>query len=123
MNISESPAVLTIDNPITWYSTIAKILCECRLRIYQITIDQAMVIVSELQDNSSRPLTGEASTLIDIVCYNFGLAPENTMWVEHYPASYLKEEEIYEQVTLVQGQASSTRVNKQKIEALLGIKL
>ena len=123
MNISESPAVLTIDNPITWYSTTAKILCECRLRIYQITIDLAMVSVSELQDNSSRPLTGEASTLIDIVCYNFGLSPENTMWVEHYPAGYLKEEETYEQVMLIHGHIHSTRISKQKLEALLGVKL
>ena len=55
--------------------------------------------------------------------HQLGLSPMKTMWVEHYPASYLKEEEIYEQVMLVQDQASSTRVNKQKIEALLGVKL
>ncbi len=123
MNISESPAVLTIDTTIAWYSQIAQTKCHYRLRIYKIAFDQVVVIVSELQDNSSRLITREASTLIDLVCYNFGLAPEKTMWVEHYPAGYLKEEETYKQVLLVQGQVHSTRISKQKLEALLGVKL
>ena len=123
MNISESPAVLTIDTPITWYSQIAQSKCHYRLRIYKIAFDQAVVIVSKLQDNSSRLITREASRLIHWVGQEFGLSPAKTMWLEHYPAKHLQEEDIYEQVTLHQRHAYSTKVNKQKIEALLGVKL
>ncbi len=85
--------------------------------------DQAVVIVSELQDNSSRLITGEASRLIHWVCSEFGLSPTKTMWVEHYPAGYLKNEETYDEVMLVQGYTYSKRISKQKLEALLGVKL
>lgn len=123
MNISESPAVLTIDTPITWYSQITQSKCHYRLRIYKISFDKAVVIVSERQDNSGRLITGEASRLIHWVCQEFALSPRQTMWVEHYPASYLKDDETYEEVTLVKGYTYSTRISKQKIEALLGVEL
>ncbi len=92
MNLYGSPALLSIDTPFTWYSQIAQTKCHYRLRIYQIAVEKAVVIVSQLQDNSGRLITGEASTLIHLVCDDFGLSPMKTMWVEHYPAGYLKEE-------------------------------
>ena len=123
MNISESPAVLTVDIPITWYSTTAETLCECRLRIYKITFDKAVVIISELEDYPDRSIKEELSTLIHLVCDDFKLSPAKTMWLEHYPAKHLQEKDIYEQVMLVQPHIYSTRISKQKIEALLGVKL
>ena len=123
MNISESPAVLTIDTPITWHSQAAQTHCECRLRVYRVTFDKAVVIVSQLLNNTGRSITDEALTLIRLVCHEFALSPGKTMWFEHYPAGYLKDDETYEQVMLVQGYTYSTRVNKQKIETLLGVKL
>ncbi len=123
LNISESPAVLTIDTPITWYSQLAHLKCECRLRIYKITFELAVVIVSELDYNPGRSITDEALTLIHLVCHEFGLSPTKTMWLEHYPVGYLKDEETYEQVLLWQGYTYSKRISKQKLEALLGVKL
>ena len=123
MNISESPAVLTVDTPITWYSQTAQTYCQCRLRIYKITFEKAVVIVSELLNNTGRSITDEALTLIRLVCHEFALSPGKTMWFEHYPVGYLKDDETYEQVMLVQSHTYSTRVSKQKIEAVLGVKL
>ena len=123
MNISESPAVLSVDTPIRWYSETAQIHCECRLRIYKVAFDQAVVIVSELPDNPGRSITDEASTLIHLVCDDLELNPAKTMWLEHYPAGYLKDEETYDEVMLVQGYTYSTRIDKQKLEALLLVKL
>jgi len=123
LNISDLPAALTIDTTITWYSQIAWSQCKCRLRIYKIAFDQAVVIVSELEDNPGRLITAEAFRLIYWVCAEFALNPEKTMWVEHYPVGYLKDEETYDEVLLVQGYTYSQRVSQQKIEALLGVKL
>ena len=123
LNISKSPAVLTIDTPITWYSQKAQTHCQCRLRIYKIAFDQAVVIVSELEDNPGGLITAGAFRLIHWVCSEFALNSAKTMWVEHYPAGYLKKEETYEEVMLVQGYTYSTRISKQKLEALLGVKL
>ena len=123
LNISESPAVLTIDTPITWYSQLAKLKCACRLRIYRMTFDQAVVIVSELEDYPGRSITDEALTLIHLICHEFGLSPTKSMWLEHYPVGYLKDEETYDEVMLWQGYTYSKRISKQKLEALLGVKL
>ncbi len=123
LNPSESPALLGIDVPITWYSEIAQSQCKCRLRIYKITFDQAVVIVSELEDNPGRSITDEASALIPSICHKFRLTSGQTMWVEHYPAGYLKDEETYDEVVLIQGYTYSKRISKQKLEALLGVKL
>lgn len=123
MNLSESPAVLSIDTVFTWYSEIAKIDCQCRLRIYKITFDKAVIIVSELHNNYGRSITDEALTLINLVCYKFGLSPAKTMWVEHYPAGYLKDEDTYDEVMLALFHVHSKRIQKQQLEALLGVVL
>ena len=107
----------------TWHSKIAKIDCQCRLRIYKISFDKVVVIVSELPDNLGRSITEEALTLIQLVCHKFALNPTKTMWLEHYPRGYLKDEEVYEHLTLIQCNVCSSRINKQKIEALLSVKL
>ena len=134
LNISKPPAVLTIDIIFTWQSKIAKTDCFCRLRIYKITFDKAVVIVSELPENPGRSIIGEELTLIPLVCHKFALNPTKTMLLEHYPKGYLKdldrdprgyfkEEETYEQVILVQDNVCSKRIKKEQIEALLGIRL
>ncbi len=123
MNLSTPPAVLSVDLLFTWHSKIAKIDCQCRLRIYKITFDKVVVIVSELPENPGRSITEEALTLIQLVCHKFALNPSQTMWLEHYPQGYLKDEDVYEQLTLMQCHVCSSRINKQKIEALLSVNL
>ena len=123
LNPSELPAVLTIDTPIIWYSRTAQTQCQCRLRIYKIAFDQAVVIVSELEDNPVPLITAEAFRLIDWVCSEFALNSAKTMWIEHYPLDYLKDDETDDEVLLIQSHTYSTRVSKQKIEALLGVQL
>lgn len=128
MNLSESPAVLSVDTPITWYSKTAQTqckyhLCKYRLRIYKIAFDKAVVILSERQDNSRGLIMEEASRLIHWVCHEFELSPSKITWLEHYPAKHLREEDIYEQVILVQPHLYSIMIDKQKIEDLLGVNL
>ncbi len=123
LNLSNAPAVLSVDLLFTWHSKIAKIDCQCRLRIYKITFDKVVVIVSELPDNPGRSITEEALTLIHLICQKFALNPTKTMWLEHYPQGYLGDEEIYEHLTLMQCNVWFSRINKQKLEALLSVKL
>lgn len=123
MNFSESAAILDVDMLFNWYSETAKGNCHCRLRIYKVTFDQAVIIVSELLDNPGRSITDEASTLINLVCYQFGLAPYKVMWIEHYPPGYLKDDETYDEVMLAMGGISSRRINKRTLEQFLSVKL
>ncbi|MEM8720143.1 MAG: hypothetical protein AAGE84_12630 [Cyanobacteria bacterium P01_G01_bin.39] len=121
LSFSESAATLDVDMLFTWYSDTAKGNCHCRLRIYKMAFNQAIIIVSELPDNPGRSITDEASTLINLVCYKFGFAPYKVMWIEHYPPGYLKDVETYDEVILGVGHISSRRIKKQSLEKLLRI--
>ena len=123
LNLDNAPAVLSVDTIFTWYSETAKGNCQCHLRIYKIAFDKAIIIASELPDNPGRSITDEALTLIHLVCYKFGLAPTKTMWVEHYPKGYFKDEATYDEVMLIQGRVISQRIKQRKIEDILGMEL
>lgn len=123
LEFSKSPAILNVDMLFTWYSETAKGNCHCHLRIYKVAYDHAVIIVSELPDNPGRSITDEASALINLVCYKFGFAPYKIMWIEHYPAGYLKDDETYDEVMLAAGCISSRRISRQSLEKLLSVKL
>ena len=123
LSFSGSAANLNVDMLFTWYSETAKGNCHCRLRVYKMTFDQAVIIVSELPDNPGRSITDEASSLINLVCYQFGFASYKVMWIEHYPPGYLKDGETYDEVMLGAGHISSRRINKGSLENLLGAEL
>ncbi|MGB5710502.1 MAG: hypothetical protein WBM44_06295, partial [Waterburya sp.] len=96
---------------------------QCRLRIYYLTFDKAVVIVSELANNPGKSIADTATQLIHLVCYRFGLAPYKVMWVEHFFSGYLKESETYDHVILTPGGITCQRVSQQYIENLLGCSL
>lgn len=123
MYLPNPSAVLSVDLLFTWYSKIAHIECRCRLRIYRITFDKFIVIVSELPNNLGLTITQEALTLIHLVCNKFSLVPTKTMWLEHYLKTYFKNEEIYYQVVLLKDNTWSKRINKRTIDNLLGVEL
>lgn len=123
IDVSELAAILEVKIEFTWHSEIAQKDCKCGLRIFKIGFDKAVIIVSELQDNPGRSITEEAVTLINLVCYKFGLSPFKTMWIEHYPEGYLKEEDTYDEIRLSPFRIDSKRIKKQNLEALLGLKI
>ena len=118
-----TPAFLSVDTLFNWQSKITKTDCQCRLRIYKITVNQAVVIASQLPDETSCSITDESLTLIELVCQKLHLNLTSIMWLEHYPKGYLKDEEIYEEVMLIQDKIASKRIKKQKIESLLSVKI
>jgi len=119
----ELPATLDVDMTFSWYSETAKGNCHCRLRIYKLTFDTVVIIVSELLDNPGRSITDEASTLIHLVSYQFGFAIYKVMWIEHYPAGYRKNEDTFDAIMLTTGSISSRRISQAKLEEFLGISL
>ena len=123
MNLAQSSAVLSIDTIFTWHSKITEIKCQCCLRIYKISFDKVVVIVSELPNSPGCTIAEEALTLIELICHKFELKLNKTMFLEHYSKRFLEDEEIYEHVMLTQGNVWSSRINKQKLEALLSVKL
>ncbi|MEL6438022.1 MAG: hypothetical protein AAFQ80_02025 [Cyanobacteria bacterium J06621_8] len=119
----ESPATLSIDTEFIWTSSKTEAECCCRLRIYKLNFDYAVTIVSEVLENPGRSITEEAETLIHLVCDRFRLTTNKLMWIEHYPAGYLKDDATYDEVMLTPGKLSCRRISQQKLEELLRVKL
>lgn len=63
MTLSQSSSTLKTNCIFKWHSETAAIECRCGLRIFQISFDKTIVIVSELPDNPGRSITDEASTI------------------------------------------------------------
>ena len=123
LELPKSSAVLNTDLIYTWYSEAVEQDCKCRLRVYQLTIDHFVVIVSELPDNPGASITDEASKLINLVCYQFGLTAYKVMWIEHYPRGMRQDDEVYYEAAQGLGEIFLTKIKKQKLESLLGIQL
>ena len=146
MSLSQSSSSLKTNRIFTWHSETAATECRCRLRIFQISFDKTIVIVSELPDNPGRTITDEALTLIHLVCYKFQLSLTKIMWdealtlihlvcykfqlsltkimwVEHYPSGYLKDDETYEQLLATPFSIQSHRISKKILESLLDLSL
>ena len=123
MEESQPLANQGIDTILTWRPHEQSFNSQCRLRIYYISFDMAVVIVTELEDNLGKSITDSAKQLIHLVCYHFGLALYKVMWIEHYPAGYLKEEETYDLVMLALGEVTCQRVSQQYLEGLVGCSL
>lgn len=112
-----------VEQILTWRPYEQSFNSQCRLRIYYISVDMAVVIVTELEENPGKSITDSAKQLIHLVCYRFGLAPYKVMWIEHYPAGYLKEAETYDLVMLALGEVTCQRVSQQALEGLIGCSL
>ena len=120
---SQPTANQSVDQRFSWRPQGQSFDSQCRLRIYYLCFAQAVVIVSELEDNPGKSITDNAQQLIHLVCYRFGLAPYKVMWIEHYPAGYLKKSETYDLITLALGEVTCQRVSQHYIESLLGCPL
>ena len=120
---SQPTANQPVDHIFSWRPHGQSFDSQCRLRIYYLYFAQAVVIVSELEDNPGKSISDNAKQLIHLICYRFGLAPYKVMWIEHYPPGYLKKSETYDLITLTLGEVTSQRVSPHYLENLLGCSL
>ena len=93
--------------------------CQCRLRIFQLSREQAVVIVSQIPDSPTRSITDEAATLMQLLSDRFALNFNQTMWIEHYPFGYLKDDDVYEQISFAGNSVASQRIKRDRLESIL----
>ena len=59
--------------------------CKCSLRIERLHDGRVVVICTELPDNPGTSITNFAEDLAGLVCTDYGIKPEQLVWIEHYP--------------------------------------
>lgn len=103
----------------------------CGLRIVR-DGEQTIVVLTELPENRGMSVTNAAEEIATQVRREFGLDPDQTLWIEHYPEQQvayhgrpLREKATYDEIiyTWDDYQASEPewhRLNQEEVEILLG---
>ena len=92
------------------YRGVIGVRSRCRIRLYlpQEDQDAAVVICSELPDNSGTPVINAAEQIAAEIIQNFRL-PSPPVWIEHHPQEVTNGKgEVFELLTFAHYQARGT---------------
>ena len=112
-----------LDTIFLWTSNQDSSEHKYRIRIYWISWEKAVVIITEINDDPSKIIAKTTKELVQFVCELYKLIPEKIMWVEHYAPSNSNDKDTYIQVLLMNAKASRYKLEPEKLERLIGIPL
>ena len=120
MDYSNVTVADDVDTIFSWHLEGDCTANKCRLRVYWITWEKALVIISELTDNSGKKITHATRELIRLVSNLYDLLPHKTMWVEHYSEGNSSDKDTYFQVLITNNQVVKYQIDKKQLAALSG---
>lgn len=109
----------TTDVIFSWQCMKYHIECQCRLRIYHLTFDKYLVIISPVPDYPSASSTYSLQNLVHQISYCYNLPPTKTMWVEHYPATELNETDFYYQLLANKHNVSLFEISQDELQMMI----
>ncbi len=107
------------DTILLWKSTKDSSVHKYRIRIYWISWEKAVVIITEIKDNPDQIIAKTTQELVQFVCELYKLIPEKIMWVEHSAPSNSNDKDTYIQVILMNAEASRYKLEPEKLERLI----
>lgn len=93
---------------------------KCRIRIYWLTWEKAIVIVTDLGDRFGRQIANATEEIISFAADFYHLAPNKTMLVEHYITVNLYDEDTYLHVLLVDDEPIRYKMKRSNLIKLIG---
>ncbi len=109
-----------IDTVLFWESEGDDRPNKCRIRIYWVTWEKAIVIATDITDNPGKKIANVTQEIINFVSNLYDLFPNKMMLVEHYPPSILPNRDTYFQVFVINNEAMRHEIDKSKLTQLLG---
>ncbi|VEP12268.1 hypothetical protein H1P_140051 [Hyella patelloides LEGE 07179] len=109
-----------IDTVFVWESKGDYVHNRCRVRIYWITEEKAVIIATDVTKNPGRKVANVSKEIISFFSNLYNLVPGKTMLVEHYPMSNLPDGDIYLQVLFVNKEAMRYEIGRNELKQLLG---
>ena len=92
----------------------------CRLRIYWITWEKAVVITKNLSEDSSNSITDITKKVIYFTNHYYDLVSNKLMLIEHYSTNDKAEKDIYVQVIITNDKAVRCEIQKSQLVELIG---
>lgn len=109
-----------VDTVFSWESETDLEPNKCRMRIYWITWEKAVVLATDLTDNPGCKIANVTKELIHFTSHIYDLAPCKIMLVEHYSSNEFLDEDIYLQVLLTNNEVIRQKIDKSKLIELIG---
>ena len=109
-----------VDAVFSWHSEIN---CEpnaCRLNIYWITWEKALVIATEITNHPGRKMHHAIQEIIEFAQNFYDLAPNKMMMLEHYKKANSSQEDTYFQVLVFGDEVIRYEIEKSSLIQLLG---
>ncbi len=109
-----------IDTVFEWIAEGDSDYSSCRLHIYWVTWDTAIVIARNLSNNPGRSIADIAEKIVFSINHSYDLAPNKTMLIEYHSTDDSFKEGTYLQVLLTNREAVRYEIDKSKLVELIG---
>ena len=109
-----------IDTVLFWESQGDNRPNKCRIRIYWVTWEKAIVIATDITDRPGKKIANVTQEIINFVSNLYDLFPNKMMLVEHYSPGILLDKDTYLQVFVINNEAMRYQIDKSKLTQLLG---
>ena len=118
-NYADDIEIDDIDTFFFWESKADYQPNQCRIRIYWITWEKAIIIATDVTDNPGRKVANVTKEIMSFANHIYGLAPNKTTPIEHYSNSEL-DEDLYLQVLLTNNEAMRYEIGWSRLKQLVG---
>ena len=108
-----------VDTVFEWKSPGDRQLNKCRLRIYWLTWEKAIIIATNLSDRSQTQVGDATEEIISFANNYHNLAPNKIMLVEHYLTDDPLQD-TYVQILLIDSEPIRYQVSQHELTELIG---
>lgn len=109
-----------VDAVFSWNSEVDREPNACRLNIYWITWEKALVIATEITHNPGRTMHHAIQEVIEFAQNFYDLAPNKMMLLEHYKNPNSAQDDTYFQVLISGDEIIRYEIEKSALIQLLG---
>ena len=107
-----------IDTVFRWQSEQSPKSNQCRIRIFWITWEKAIVVVTNMDDNRNNEIAAATVEIVSFASNFYNLAPNKMMIVEHY-RSPDSDNDIFFHVLLVKDRTIRYEIEQSKLLELI----
>ena len=112
--------VYEVDTVFDWQSEKDPAHNQCRIRIYWITWEKAIIVATDISENSADSKIAKCTKeIISFASNLYDLFPNKTMLIEHYPKQDLSDEDIYLQVLLTKDKTVRYEIEREDLIRLI----
>ena len=112
--------VYEVDTVFGWQSIEDSAHNQCRIRIYWITWEKAIIVATDISENSADSKIAKCTKeIINFASNLYDLVPRKTMLVEHYPKKELPDKDTDFQVLLTKDKAVRYEIDRDELIRLI----